>query len=50
MSPTNLQLKIVLTGEDYGLKVSIRENKGRAISEPACLDDFTSIIQEYSIP
>ena len=24
--------------------------KGRVISDPACLDDFTSIHQEYSIP
>jgi hypothetical protein len=29
------QLKIVLIGEDYGLKVSIRKNKGRAIFDPA---------------
>jgi hypothetical protein len=34
-APTSPQLKIVLIGEDYGLKVSIRKNKGRAISEPA---------------
>jgi len=33
--PTSTQLKIVLIGEDYGLKVSIRRKKGRTISDPA---------------
>jgi hypothetical protein len=30
--PTSPQPRIVLIGEDYGLKVGIRKNKGRAIS------------------
>lgn len=32
---TKSQLKIVLIGEDYGLKVSIKKNKSRAIFDPA---------------
>ena len=34
-APTSPHLKIVLIGEDYGLKVSMRKNKGRALSDPA---------------
>ena len=37
---TSPQLKIVLTGEDYGLKVSIRENKaGAFLNLPLLFDD-----------
>jgi hypothetical protein len=35
VTPTSPQLKIVLIGDDYGLKVSIRKNRGRAFSGPA---------------
>ena len=35
VQPTNPQLKIVLTVEDYGLKGIIRKNKGRARVGPA---------------
>ena len=44
-TPTNPQLKIVLIGEDYGFKVSIRKNKGRAISEPY----LSSLKTEYCL-
>ena len=35
ITPTSPQLKVVLVGDDYALKVSIRKNKGGAFSDPA---------------
>ena len=35
ITPTSPQLKIVLIGDDYEMKVSIRKNKDRAIADPA---------------
>jgi hypothetical protein len=35
VTPTNLQLKIVLIVEDYGSKGIIRKNKGRTRDSPA---------------
>jgi hypothetical protein len=46
MRITSPQLKMVLIGEDYGLKVSIRENKGRANSEPAFAQNLLSDVTQ----
>jgi len=40
------QLKIVLIGEDYGLKVSIKKNKSRANLTLPSLSEFNKFIPD----